>query len=522
MTGTPTTGTLWVVLGDQLDVAHPLFSAADPQQDTVWMAEVADESTKVWSHKARIAMFLSAMRHFAQQVTQHGLPLHYTPLDGPDNQGTLARQLQFDCTRLQPKRIVMVQAGEWHVGQAIQDVADTLACPLTLLPDTHFLCSAAQFAQHASQRKQLRMKFFYRSMRQTHGVLLTADHKPVGGQWNFDHDNQGAFPKQGPGTIDPPRAFLPDAITQAVLTEVDTRFADHPGSLAHFDWPVTPADAALALTDFIDHRLPQFGQYQDAMWIDPLQPQAYLYHSRLSAALNLKLLHPLTVIQAAEAAYNAKQAPLPAVEGFIRQILGWREYVRGVYWQFMPAYQQRNALSATAPLPAFYWTGDTEMACLRSVIQQTLQYGYAHHIQRLMVTGLFALLLGVDPVHVHQWYLAMYVDAVEWVELPNTLGMSQYADGGVMASKPYIASGQYINRMSNACKHCVYKPDQRLGAAACPFTTLYWDFLHRHEADLAKNPRMGLQVKNMQRLAPEARQAIATQAAALRQQFETT
>ena len=279
---------------------------------------------------------------------------------------------------------------------------------------------------------------------------------------------------------------------------VERHFADHPGSLHSFAWPVTRAQALQALDDFIAHRLPHFGRWQDAMW--PGQP--WLWHSALSAAMNLKLLNPREVVAAAEAAYRAGAVPLESAEGFIRQVLGWREYVRGIYWTRMPAYAEVNALDARQDLPAFYWSGDTPMACLADAITQTLAHGYAHHIQRLMVTGLYALLLGVEPRQVHAWYLAVYVDAVEWVELPNTIGMSQYADGGLMASKPYAASGRYIERMSagRLCATCRYDPGQRLGERACPYTLLYWDFLLRHADRFARNPRIVTQVRAAQKL----------------------
>ena len=319
---------------------------------------------------------------------------------------------------------------------------------------------------------------------------------------------------------------FPDHMMQGVTRElmrqvialVNARFASHPGDLAAFDWPVTAADATLALQDFVSHRLKEFGDWQDAMWTG----EPWLFHSRLSVAMNLKLLHPRTVITAAERAYRAGRAPLESVEGFIRQILGWREYVRGVYWRFMPGYLEMNALGADQPLPAWYWTGDTEMACLRDAIGQTLRLGHAHHIQRLMVTGLYALMLGVRPRDVHEWYLAVYVDAVEWVELPNTLGMSQHADGGLMASKPYIATGKYIQRMSNHCAGCRFDPAEATGATACPFTTLYWDFLMRHEPRLRQNQRMAMQVRNLARLDAARRDAIQRQAAAIRAESGST
>jgi deoxyribodipyrimidine photolyase-related protein len=297
-----------------------------------------------------------------------------------------------------------------------------------------------------------------------------------------------------------------------VLTLVATRFQNHPGSLDQFDWPVTPDDARDALDDFLEHRLVNFGRYQDAMWTG----EPWLWHSRLSQAMNMKLLDPRDVVAGAERAWRMGKVPLEAAEGFIRQIIGWREYVRGIYWHFMPKYIDRNALGATAKLPSFYWSAETEMNCLRDAVGQTLTFGYAHHIQRLMVTGLFAMLFGVDPKEVHRWYLAVYVDAVEWVELPNTLGMSQFADGGVMASKPYCATGAYIDRMSNACKGCRFDPKKATGPDACPFTTLYWDFLARHQKLLATNQRMTMQLKNLTRKDKSEMQAIRRQADDLR------
>jgi deoxyribodipyrimidine photolyase-related protein len=294
-----------------------------------------------------------------------------------------------------------------------------------------------------------------------------------------------------------------------VLATVDRYLPDNPGQLADFAWPVTRAQALAALETFIDERLPLFGKYEDAMWAG----EPWLYHSHLSAALNVKLLNPREVVRAAEAAYRQGKAPLAAVEGFIRQILGWREYVRGIYWTQMPAYLERNALEAQGELPDFFWSGDTNMACLRDALKQTLAQGYAHHIQRLMVIGLYTLMRGVHPKQVHTWFLSVYVDAVEWVELPNTLGMAQFGDGGLMGSKPYIASGKYIQRMSNHCQGCRFDPAQSTGTAACPYTTLYWDFLMRHRSLLEKNPRMGMQLKNLSRLTPEKCTQIQQQAA---------
>ena len=504
---------LVIVLGDQLDLESSAFDRFDPACDAVWMAEVAEESTHIWSSKQRIALFLTAMRHFAQALRDAGRPLHYTRLDQADNRGSLATELQFAIETLAPHACVISGAGDFRVYQAIQAVAKQTGVPLDVREDRHFYATVRQFAAYAKDRNSIRLEYFYRTLRREHGVLMEGD-KPTGGQWNFDADNREAFGKTGPGAVPPRTTFAPDATTQEVIALVNTRFASHPGTLDSFAWPVTRAQALQSLDAFIQERLPLFGRYQDALW----PGEAWLYHSHLSAALNLKLLNPREVVAAAEAAYRAGTAPLACVEGFVRQILGWREYVRGIYWTQMPGYAERNALDAHEQLPAWYWTGQTDMACLRDAIGQTLAHGYSHHIQRLMVTGLFALLLGVEPKQVHAWYLSVYVDAVEWVELPNTLGMAMYADGGLMASKPYIATGKYIERMGSKqhCAGCRYDPAQREGERACPYTTLYWDFLARHESLLAKNPRMALQVRNLARLSDAQKGAVAERAAAIR------
>lgn len=509
----PELRSLVLVLGDQLDATSAAFDDFDDGRDAVWMAEVAQEATHVWSSKPRTVMFLAAMRHFAQALRDAGRPLHYMRLDDPHNAGSLAAQLQADIARLRPARLVMTAPGDWRVLKALQAVAESSGLPLVLCDDRHFYTTVREFAAHARGRRSLRMEFFYREQRRRHGVLMQPGGKePLGDQWNFDADNRAAFGPGGPGLLPPRPAFVPDALTREVIALVDTRFADHPGQLDTFAWPVTRAQALQALRAFVADRLPLFGRYQDAMWVgDP-----GLYHAQLSAALNLKLLNPREVVDAAVAAYEAGHAPLASVEGFVRQILGWREYVRGIYWTQMPGYLERNALDAQEPLPAWYWTGATDMACLRDALAQTLRHGYANHIQRLMLTGTFALMFGVQPQQVHAWYLAVYVDAVEWVELPNTLGMSQYADGGLMGSKPYVATGKYIERMGPHCSGCRYDPAQRDGEQACPFTTLYWDFLARHEAQLANNPRMALQVKNLARLDPAQRERVAERAAAIR------
>lgn len=503
---------LVIVLGDQLDPAGAALDGFDLAKDVLWMAEVAEESTHVWSSKVRSALFLSAMRHYREARRAEGRVVHYVELEDPGNTGSLGLELARAIVVLKPERLIVTEPGDWRVWRELEASAEPAGVALEVRVDRHFYASLADFHAHALGRKQLRLEFYYRELRRRERVLLDAQGEPEGGRWNYDAENRGAFGREGPGAVPPPLVFPPDALTREVLALVERRLAGHPGELGNFDWPVTPEQAARALEDFITHRLVEFGRYQDAMWTD----EPWLYHSRISAALNLKLLDPRAAVRAAEAAYRAGRVSLAAAEGFIRQILGWREYVRGIYWRFMPDYLEKNALGAREPLPEFYWSGEVEMTCLRDALGQTLRHGYAHHIQRLMVTGLYALQLGVEPRRVHEWYLAVYVDAVEWVELPNTLGMSQHADGGLMASKPYAATGKYIQRMSNYCASCRFDPARATGDNACPFTTLYWDFLLRHERRLAANQRMALQVKNLARLDEPERAAIRARAEEIR------
>lgn len=507
---------LVVVLGDQLNRDSAAFDDFDREHDCVWMAEVPAEATHVWSHQARIALFLSAMRHFRATLQEDGLRVVYHRL-GRHHHRTLERALRSDLARLQPQQLIMAGAGEFRLQQEIEQAAMESGWPLSIREDRHFLMTVPEFTAWSAGKTTLRTEHLYRHLRERESILM--DHgKPLGGRWNFDADNRKSFGRGGPGPIPRPRPFAPDAITREVVRDVRAQFQNHPGRLDAFDWPATPPAARQALEDFIAHRLPLFGAYQDAMWAG----EPFVYHSRLATALNLKLISPREVLDRSVEAYHCGHVPLQAVEGFVRQILGWRELVRGVYWTRMPGYLGLNALNAHQPLPRFYWTGQTEMACLREVIGQTLEYGYAHHIQRLMVTGLFALLVGVEPKQVHAWYLAVYTDAVEWVELPNTFGMSQYADGGIIASKPYVASGRYIERMSNYCRNCRFLPGLPLGVEACPFTTLYWDFLVRHRARFERHPRTAQQWRNLARFDHDTLRAIATTAAHLRDHLAST
>ncbi|WAC72707.1 cryptochrome/photolyase family protein [Roseateles sp. SL47] len=508
--------TLVLVLGDQLDAQSSAFDDFDPTTDRVWMAEVREESTHVGSSRVRTALFLSAMRHFAQALRESGRPLDYVALDAAGNTGSLGSELARALARWAPQQVVMTAPGDWRVLKMLRAVVAASGRTLDVRDDRHFFCTVREFSAFAADRKSLRMETFYRAMRKQHRVLMEGD-EPAGDRWNFDAENQQPFGPDGPGFLPARVGFPPDAITRDVMALVDREFPEHPGSLKAFDWPVTRAQALEALDRFIQERLCDFGQFQDALWPDT----PWLWHAQLSAALNLKLIHPREVVARAEQAWRDGLAPLASVEGFIRQVLGWREYVRGVYWTRMPELAQANALQAQQPLPAFFWTGDTDMACLADALKQTLQLGYAHHIQRLMVTGLFSLLLGVRPGDVHGWYLAVYVDAVEWVELPNTLSMSQFADGGAITSKPYIASGKYIERMSSGqyCAGCPYRPEQRVGPQACPYTTLYWDFLIQHRSRFARHPRLGAQVRNLDRLSNDEVFTIQAQAKALRERL---
>lgn len=509
---------LILILGDQLTLDNPALHGFDPAQDQILMAEVAEESTHVWSHRQRITLFLSAMRHFSEALQMQGMPVRYYRLethayaDLPTLwHAVLAEQL--------PQAVLVCEPGDWRVWQALEAVTTQHGVPLRVVQDTHFMCSIDQFQRWADKYRQsnspLRMEFFYRSMRKKYGILMAGE-SPEGGDWNYDHDNRQSLGKQGPQGLQAPLQSAPDAITQAVMALVNQRFADHPGALTTLHWPVTRSQALALLSQFIAQRLPQFGPYQDAMW----QDQPYLWHSLLASALNLKLLNPREVIAAAEQAYRAGQVPLESAEGFIRQILGWREFVRGVYWLDMPALQSANYFQHAQALPAWFWTGQTQMHCLAQCIGQTLETGYAHHIQRLMVIGLFSTLAQLSPQQVSDWFLAVYVDAVAWVEVPNVLGMALYANGGRFTSKPYVASGAYIQRMSNYCSGCRYDPKQKTGPQACPFTTLYWAFLIRHEAMLAANPRTRLMVKHVANLDEDQRQAILTFAQTRLQQLD--
>ena len=495
-------GTLALVLGDQLNRASPVLAGLDQARDTVLMVEAPEESTHVWSHKARIALFLAAMRHYAEDLRRDGVPLAYLAL-GTHAHASLGDAWRSEIAARRPARVRCVEPGDWRVLAMLQRVCGEAGVALDVVPDPCFLCTREDFERWAGDRGTLRMEFFYRWMRRRTGVLMDGD-EPAGGRWNYDAENRKGFGAKGPGRVPPQPVFAPDRITRDALADVERHFPGHPGSLASFNWPVTPRDARRALDAFVRERLPQFGRFQDAMWAG----MPFGWHALLSAAMNLALLDPRDVLAAAEGAHRSGAAPLAATEGFVRQVLGWREFVRGVYWRDMPGLAEANHFGHERPLPAWYWTGATRMNCMRETIGQTLAHGYAHHIQRLMITGNFALIAELSPQAVCDWYLAAYVDAVDWVERPNTAGMALYADGGRFTSKPYAASGQYVKRMSNYCAGCRYDPAQRTGALACPVTVLYWNFVLAHEAELAAQPRTALMAGNARRIGADERRRI--------------
>ena len=475
---------LILIMGDQLSRDISALKEARKTKDVIVMGELWDEATSVKHHKKKIILVLSAMRHFAEALKKDGWRVDYQKLDDENAVKSFSALVKRAVKKHRPATLVVTEPSERRVRQEVEAFKKTLSIDVHIRADDRFIASHDDFSQWAEGRKQLRMEYFYREMRRKTGLLMEGD-KPTGGAWNYDKENRK--PASADLFMPAPKAFKPDRITSDVIDLVQTKFADHFGDAEPFRFAVTRKEAVKALDHFISKALPRFGDFQDAM----LTGERFLYHSVLSAYINIGLLDPLEVCQRAENAYLSGDAPINAVEGFIRQIIGWREYVRGHYWRGGENYVLQNYFENSRKLPDFYWSGETDMACMREAITQTREDAYAHHIQRLMVTGLFAMLTGIDPYDVHEWYLIVYFDAFEWVEAPNVIGMSQYADGGALGSKPYAASGAYINRMSDYCKICRYAVTKKTEEGACPFNALYWDFLARNEKKLKDNPRLG-------------------------------
>ena len=500
-------GTLRLVLGDQLSPGLSSLRGINAETDTILLAEVMEEASYVPHHKKKIAFVFSAMRHFAQEMEGMGHRVRYVRLDDASNTGSLGGEVARALKETGCVRVCVTLAGEWRLTQEMQGWQARFGVPVELLQDDRFICGVTEFADWAHGRKGLRMEYFYRDMRRKTGLLMDGE-EPVGGEWNFDQENRKSLPRS---VTPPPRATCePDDVTREVMDLVARRFGNHFGDLEPFHYAVTRPDAERLFATFASDILPGFGDYQDAM----AKGQPWMWHSIISLYMNVGLLDPLAVCQRAETAYRTGQAPLNAVEGFIRQILGWREYVRGLYWLKMPGYKDMNAFRADRALPDFFWSGETDMTCMRDVIGQTKRHAYAHHIQRLMVTGNFSLIARLDPDEVNAWHMVVYADAYEWVELPNTHGMALFADGGIMASKPYAASANYINKMSDYCGRCVYDHKAKSGKSACPFNLLYWDFIARNRQALEGNGRMGLVLKNLDRKDPEELATIRREASA--------
>lgn len=500
--------TLRLILGDQLNPLHPWLAHSD---DTViyTLMEIRQETDYVRHHAQKIIAIFAAMRDFAEHLAAKGHRVHYLRLGDADNQQTLATNLDVLIARYAIQRFEYQLADEWRLDQQLQQICQSLPIPTVACDSDHFYGKREAAAQLFAAQPRWLMERFYRHMRLQHGVLLDDNQRPCGGQWNFDHDNRKAWRGVPAVAMDRRPCHDHSALWQACLAAGVDSLGD--ADAAACRWPLNRDQALQQLDAFIAEGLPYFGDFQDAM----SRHHGRLFHSLLSFALNTKMLNPRDVVARAEAAWRNGDAPLAATEGFIRQILGWREYVRGVYWATMPAYRDHNYFDHQRPLPAWFWTAETHMNCLAAAIGQTLQTAYAHHIQRLMVIGNFALLAGLAPEAVHRWYLGVYIDAVEWVELPNTLGMSQFADGGLLATKPYVASAAYIDRMSDYCKGCYYDKKARTGPRACPFNALYWQFFVQHRDKLIRNPRLSLVYRNLDRFSESERQAISQQAARL-------
>ena len=495
--------TVWIT-ADQCTPGHPVLRTAEQSTTRVLMIESIGRSQQHRYHKRKLVLVFAAMRGFADDLRAAGWTVdYYAEYDAFET------ALGEHVARYRPARFAMMSQSEFGVDARMTAAVAQHRLPMDIAPHANFVSTAADLdALFAPQRTRVTMESFYRRMRIKTGLLMDGD-KPAGGAWNFDHENRQP-PK--PGLLFPPEPVIPKRPhVQAAIDMVERHFAAHPGTIGDFDIPTTRADALAYADDFFTHRLAGFGAYEDAM----LRGEFRMYHSRLSAAINLGLLHPLELCERAEVAYRSGAAPLASVEGFIRQLIGWREFVWQMYWRFMPEYRTRNVLDAHLPVPAFYRDGSTSMACVGEALQATFELGWAHHIQRLMVLGNFALLAGCEPQAMTDWFWEMYVDGYDWVMVPNVIGMTLYADGGVLGTKPYAAAANYIDRMSDYCAGCAYDRKQTVGERACPFNALYWNFIDRNQSRLAGNRRMALPIRAWRGRDPASQSAVRERAQGL-------
>ena len=487
---------LCVILADQLNQEISSLNDFDKDLDEVLICEFKESFSDINHHKKKIVYQLSTMRHFGGELDAQGFKINYLKLDNPDNQNSYTSEILKLIQKKDIDRVIVTEPSIHAEMKSIQDWQKIIGRRVEIRKNDLFICDTDEFKSWAEGRKELRLEFFYRMLRKKHDVLMDGN-LPEGGAWNFDKKNRK--PLANKNSVPKKYACVIDDETQSVINLVNDEFSDHLGSTDDFIFAVTRKEALEALHRFIEERLICFGDYQDAM----IAEDPWLFHSHLSMYLNNGLLKPKECIDLAEKAFYESKAPINSVEGFIRQILGWREYVRGLYWLKMPNYRSLNELAAEVSLPSFYWDAETKMNCLKISIENTKDNAYSHHIQRLMVLGNFALLSGIKPEEVNEWFLSVYTDAYEWVELPNVSGMALFADGGIMASKPYASSGAYINRMSNYCKECHYDVKEKIGKKACPFNYLYWNFLDRNREKLSSNPRLGLAYRNLNNMSED-------------------
>lgn len=500
--------TLRLILGDQLNPRHSWFR--ETRNDVVYLLmELRQETDYVLHHAQKIIAIFAAMRDFARQLQDAGHRVNYVKIDDAENRQDIGANLDALIKLYRAAAIEYQQPDEWRLDTQFAQYASRLPIPCHMVDSEHFYTTRNEAARLFAGRRNWLMESFYRTMRSRHKVLVETNGKPCGGRWNFDKDNRKPW-RGSPAPLGDFRLAHDHSGLWETIVAAGVKSFGKPNA-SQFLWPVNRNEALQHLEAFIKFGLPHFGHFQDAMH----SSEQRLFHSLLSFALNTKMLNPREVVARAEAAWRGGHAPLAAVEGFIRQILGWREYVRGVYWEHMPGYVEHNVFEHLRPLPEWFWSGRTGMRCLAHAIGQSLEHAYAHHIQRLMVIGNFALLAGLDPQAVHRWYLGVYVDAFEWVEAPNTLGMSQFADGGLLATKPYVSSAAYIGRMSDYCAGCRYDPKQRTGEGACPFNALYWDFFVRNAKRLSPNARLALVYRQIGSMDAATLDAIRQQADAL-------